>query len=113
MTTPSNTTDNTLHAFEGTRELANQTLDQAAGTVRELKREVRPAFEALATKAQDTLRRGLDAASQTGAQAQESVQRYADATGKYIAQQPVKSVLIAAGAGALLAGLLMALRKRG
>jgi len=81
--------------------------------VRELKREARPAFEALASKAQDTLRRGIDAASQTGAQAQESVQRYADATGKYIAQQPVKSVLIAAGAGALLAGLLMALRKRG
>ena len=38
--------------------------------------------------------------------------RYADVTGRYVSQQPVRSVLIAVAAGAAIAALVVAARRR-
>ena len=82
--------DTAEQAFDSTRAFADASLD----------------------KAQRLARRGLDAAAETGAKAQQSLARYADTTGRYVADQPMKSVLIAAAAGAAIATLLMASRHR-
>ena len=78
------------HAYDMTRNFADESLDQA----------------------QRFARRGLDAASDAGAKAQKTLARYADSTGEYVANQPMKSVLIAAAAGAAIATLVLSARRR-
>ena len=77
-------------AYDMTRNFADESLDQA----------------------QRFARRGLDAASEAGAKAQKTLTRYADSTGDYVANQPMKSVLIAAAAGAAIATLVLSARRR-
>ena len=77
-------------AYDMTRNFADESLDQA----------------------QRFARRGLDAASDAGAKAQKTLTRYADSTGEYVANQPMKSALIAAAAGAAIATLLLSARRR-
>ncbi len=77
--------------LEGTRELAAQALEQAAEKMR-------------------SLREGM---SGTANAAQRSVHHYAGATSRYIADQPVRAALIAAGVGALIAAVVLWSRRRG
>ena len=56
--------------------------------------------------------KGVDAASEAALAAQKQLTRYADVTGRYVSQQPVKSVLIAVAAGAAIAALVVAARRR-
>ncbi len=73
---------------------------------------VDPWMGRLSSSARDLTRQGMDLASSAGLKAQQSLHRYADATTGYIAQQPVRAVLVAAAVGAGLALLLSATRKR-
>lgn len=98
-------------AVENTRSFANHQLDRAHDKVRDLRGTVEPAIDRLAARAQDVASRGINAASDASAKVQKQINHYADATGKYVAEQPVKSVLIAAAAGAALAALVMAARR--
>ncbi len=77
-------------AYEGTRNLVDASFDQA----------------------QRFAKRGLDAASDAGARAQKTLSRYADSTGEYVANQPMKSMLISAVAGAVIAALFFSARRR-
>ncbi|MBC7468706.1 MAG: hypothetical protein H7322_05215 [Ramlibacter sp.] len=88
-------------ALDSTRQLASQVLERASDKVRDL----RVGASSLATK-------GVDAASEAAAAAQKQFSRYADVTGRYVSQQPVKSVLIAVAAGAAIAALVVAARRR-
>lgn len=88
-------------ALDSTRQLASQVLGRASEKVRDL----RSGAGHLAT-------RGVDAAAEAAAAAQKQLSRYADLTGRYVSQQPVKSVLIAVAAGAAIAALVVAARRR-
>ncbi len=78
-------------ALDSTREFAAQALDRAADKLRDL-------------------RHGM---SDTTATAQRQVGRYAEVTRHYVADQPVRSALIAAAVGAaLMAAILLARRQR-
>lgn len=78
-------------AFDNTREFAAQALERAADRMR-------------------NLREGM---ADTASAAQRRVGRYADATTRYVAEQPVKSALVAAAVGALvMAAILMSRRNR-
>ena len=77
-------------AYEATRNLADTSLGQA----------------------QRFARRGLDAASDAGAKAQKTLSRYADSTGGYVANQPMKSMLISAAEAAVIATLFFSARRR-
>ena len=111
QTTARNLTDDALQsaqsAVESTRAYANDTLDRAGEKVRDLRREAEPAINRLTAKAQDYATKGYEFAADTSAQAKEKLQRYADVTGRYVADQPVKSVLIAAAAGAAIAAAIL------
>lgn len=108
MTTFTSKTRTQHDPQEPAHHLANQVLksaEQAYDTTRNF------ADESL-DQAQRFARRGLDAASDAGAKAQKTLVRYADSTGEYVANQPMKSILIAAAAGAAIATLLLSVRHR-
>ena len=78
-------------AFDSTREFAAQALERAAERMR-------------------GFREGM---TDTAMAAQRRMGRYADATTRYVAQQPVKAALLAAAVGALvMAAILMSRRSR-
>ncbi|MES2281245.1 MAG: hypothetical protein V4542_07515 [Pseudomonadota bacterium] len=99
-------------AVDNTRAYANDALDRAEDKVRELRGNVDPMIEALATKAQKLARQSLDMAAEAKEKAQQSLSRYASATTQYVSEQPVRSVLIAAAVGAAVALLVSASRNR-
>ena len=76
-------------ALESTREFANQAFEKAGEKVRDLRYGVK------------------DLASKSAS----SVGEYAQATTRYVADQPLKSALIAAAVGAAVAALVLAMRR--
>ena len=66
----------------------------------------------LASKAQKLARQSLDMAAEAKEKAQQSLTRYASATSHYVSEQPVRSVLIAAAVGAVVAILVSSTRRR-
>lgn len=76
-------------ALETTRELASQAIGKAGEKVRDL-------------------RYGIQDLASKGAS---SVGGYAQTTGRYVSEQPVKSALIAAAVGAAVAALVLAMRR--
>ncbi|RYF36057.1 MAG: hypothetical protein EOO25_21520 [Comamonadaceae bacterium] len=97
--------DNALHASETaldhTRQLASQALERAGERLHDVR-----------LGARDLTVRGIGAVGDRAVAAQRQIGRYAEATGRYVSDQPLKSALIAAAAGALLAGVLIAARRR-
>ena len=88
-------------ALDSTRQLASQVIERAGERVRDLRYGAR-----------DLASKGVDAASEAAVAAQKQLSRYADVTGRYVSQQPVRSVLIAVAAGAAIAALVVAARRR-
>jgi ElaB/YqjD/DUF883 family membrane-anchored ribosome-binding protein len=97
---------------ERTRHFASDALAQAESKARELRDSVDPMIDMLAEKAQKLARQSKDMASQARHKTQESLTRYADVTTKYVADQPVRSVIIAAAVGAAVALLVASSRNR-
>lgn len=79
----------TTHALDSTREFANQAFERAGEKVRDLRYGVK-----------DLANKGVT-----------SVGEYAHATTRYVAEQPLKSALIAAAVGAAVAALVLAMRR--
>lgn len=103
---------NADNAVGATRDYANHALDKAESKVRELRGEVDPLVDMLASKAQKLARQSLDMAAEAKDKAQQSLSRYATATTHYVAEQPMRSILIAAGVGAAVALLVASTRQR-
>ncbi|NML84747.1 hypothetical protein [Polaromonas sp.] len=99
-------------ALESTRDHANDALDKAESKVRELRGSVDPMVDMLATKAQKLARHSLDLASEAKDRAEQSFKRAAGVTTRYVSEQPVRSILIAAAVGATVALLVSATRHR-
>lgn len=97
---------------DSTREFANDTLDKADSKVRELRGQVDPMVDMLASKAQKLARQSFDMASEAKHRAQQSLTQAANTTGRYVSEQPLRSVLIAAAVGAGVAMLISASRHR-
>jgi ElaB/YqjD/DUF883 family membrane-anchored ribosome-binding protein len=79
---------NDIHPLDSTRRLAQDALDRASNTVRDLRYGV----------------------SDRASAAQRYVGDYAVAGRQYVAEHPLKSALIAAAVGAAVAGLVVAMR---
>jgi len=94
-------------AVESTRAYANDALDKAGEKVRDLRGNVDPLVEQISAKVQQLASRGLEYAYDARSRAQNQLNRYGDATGRYVSEQPVKSVLIAAATGAAIAAAIL------
>jgi ElaB/YqjD/DUF883 family membrane-anchored ribosome-binding protein len=99
-------------AVDSTREYANDALDKAENKVRELRGQVDPMVDMLASKAQKLARQSLDVASEAKHRAQQSLSHASAATGRHVSEHPLRSVLIAAAIGAAVAMLVSATRHR-
>jgi ElaB/YqjD/DUF883 family membrane-anchored ribosome-binding protein len=90
----------TGHALESTKQFASQALDKAGEKVRDLR-----------YGASGLARKGASSVSDATAAAQRQLGQYAQVTGRYVSEQPVKSALIAAAIGAAVAALVLAIRR--
>ena len=90
-------------AFDSTREHANDAMDKAENKMREFRGSVDPMVDMLASKALQLARQSLDMASDAKHHAEKSLKNAADATTHYVAQQPMRSITIAAIVGAAVA----------
>jgi len=99
-------------ALNTTRDHANNAIDKAESKLRELRGNVDPAVEFLAEKAQKMARQSLDLASEAKERAEKSFKHAADTTTRYVSEQPMRSVLIAAAVGAAVALLVSTSRHR-
>lgn len=94
------TTDTQM--LESTRRLASEALERASNTVRDLRSSV-----------SDVATRGMSVASDRASAAQRYMGEYARTGTRYVADHPLKSALVAAAVGAVVAGVIIALRRRG
>ncbi len=99
-------------AVDATRNAANASLDKAEAGVQKLREGVDPAISDLAAKAQELAERGINYCAQTSAQLRQQMDEYSEITTRYVRQQPGKSVLMAAAAGAVLTMLAMSMSRR-
>jgi len=99
-------------AVETTRAYAKNAVNAAGEKVRDLQRDAEPAVEQIAAKVQQAVQRGLEAASKTTERAHRRFEDAANVTGRYISDQPVRSVLVAAAAGAAIAALIVLATRR-
>ena len=95
------TIETSNQTLESTRRLASEALERASHTVKEMRSGV-----------QDAATRGLGAVSDRAAAARGYVSEYARTGTRYVADNPLKSALIAAAVGAAVAGLVLAMRHR-
>lgn len=105
--------DTAASAVQATRRMANDTLEKAENSVRRLRAGADPLIDDLAYKAQDLASRSIDYCAQTSERARRQFHQAGDATTRYVNEQPGKSLLMAAAAGAALATLAMLLSRRG
>lgn len=91
---------------QSTRDAAHSTLERAEEGVRTLRGKADPVIDDLAARAQELAARSIDYCAETGAKARRHIQDAADATTRYVEQQPGKAVMIAAASGAALATLM-------
>lgn len=94
-------------AVETTRGYANDALDKAGEKVRDLRGSIDPLVDQITTKVQQLASRGIEYATDAKSRAQQQINRYGDVTGRYVSEQPVKSVLIAAATGAAIAAIIL------
>jgi len=99
-------------AVQSTRDAANNSLEKAEQSVRALRSQTDPVIDDLAARAQELASRSIDYCAETSARARRQMQEAADATTKYVAEQPGKSLVIAAASGAALATLVLWISRR-
>lgn len=92
---------NDLHPLDSTRKLASDALERASTSMKDLR-----------TGVQGAASRSLGAVSDRATAAQRYVGEYASVGTRYVADHPMKSALIAAAVGAVVAGVILAMRHR-
>lgn len=102
----------TDRAIDATRQYAHDAIASAESKIQTLRTNVEPTVDMLANKAQHFAHQGMDAAVHAKNRVQESLVHYGDTTTRYVSKQPVRSVLMAAAFGAVVALLLSPSRSR-
>ena len=103
-------------AMDRTREYASDMAHDAQSalrkTARDIQDEVDPMIDVLTAKAQDLAHQSMELAQEAKKRAQKSINKATKATSDYVAEQPLRSVVIAAAVGAAVALLVASSRSR-
>lgn len=110
--TASNIAENTSDAVKDTLEKTAASIKDSAEIAKENFEKVKPDFEDLTAKAQELASKGIDFCTSCTEQAKQHFHRTSEATSRYVAEQPTKSVVIAALAGAALAAAFLSRSRR-
>ncbi len=98
--------------IDSAHDAAQSALSSASNKLENFQNGVKPAIERLASRGAEIAQTGLDATREAGTRAKATASRYVNACENYVTEQPMKSVAIAAAAGAALAALLIVARNR-
>ena len=98
--------------IDSAHDAAQNALSSASSKLENLQSGVKPAIERFASRGAELAQTGIDATREAGTRAKATASRYASACENYVTEQPMKSVAIAAAAGATLAALLILARNR-
>jgi len=98
--------DRADQAIQATRRAAHGALDSLNDKVDEFGDSASGAFARAAARVDELTRHGIERARETSNEVRTQVARAGDRTVGYIQDEPVKSVLIAAAAGAAIAALI-------
>jgi ElaB/YqjD/DUF883 family membrane-anchored ribosome-binding protein len=93
-------------AIRSTQRVANEALDGLAGSVQDLRQQAAPLLNRVGEQAGAMAQRGVDAVRDSSAHLREKALQASDTTVSYIKDEPIKAMLIAAGAGAALMAML-------
>lgn len=93
-------------AIRSTQHLANTTLGNLAGAVEDVRHDATPLFNRAGEQASALAQRGVDAVRDGSLRLRDSAVQAKDGTVLYIKDEPLKSMLIAAAAGAALMALV-------
>jgi ElaB/YqjD/DUF883 family membrane-anchored ribosome-binding protein len=93
-------------AIKNTQRAANSTLDSLASTVQDLRKQAAPLLNRAAESANAYLQQGLGAVHESSDKVRAQARIASARTVNYIKDEPVKSILIAAAAGAVLTALV-------
>jgi ElaB/YqjD/DUF883 family membrane-anchored ribosome-binding protein len=93
-------------AINATQRAANSTLDSLNNTVQDLRKQAAPLLNHAAETANAYLHQGMDAVHDGSNKVRAQARRASACTVNYIKDEPVKSILIAAAAGAVLTALV-------
>jgi ElaB/YqjD/DUF883 family membrane-anchored ribosome-binding protein len=94
------------NAIRSTTRFADDSLETLSNRVQDARDQAAPVLSRVAERAEALTRRGVSAVRETSDQVRERALRASDATVGYIKDEPVKSILIAAAAGAALMALV-------
>ena len=98
-------------AVDSSKRAAQAALNSVQDGVDQLREAIPSAFTRAAAQVESITRQGIDRARQASADMRSQVNLAGDRTVQYIKEEPVKSVLVAAVAGAALVGLLSLLTR--
>ncbi len=93
-------------ALQATRSATDHALDSLQSGVEGLRQSGPAALSRAAAQVEELTRRGMERAREAGVEVKNQVTRAGDRSVDYIRDEPVKSVLIAAAAGATIAALI-------
>jgi ElaB/YqjD/DUF883 family membrane-anchored ribosome-binding protein len=97
---------------EAAQDAAHRALEHVSDKIDELQEEAGPAVQRVAERGAALARDGLNTSRELGKRAKRAASQYANACESYVTEQPLKSIAIAAAAGATVAALLMLARNR-
>ena len=98
--------------IDSARDVAQNTLSKVSDKIDQLQSGVKPAIDRFATRSAEIAQKGWETTRDAGYRAKDAATRYTNACENYVTEQPLKSVAIAAAAGATLAALLILARNR-
>ena len=94
------------NAIRSTQQLANSALDSLASSVQDVRHEAAPLLNRAGEQASALAQRGVNAVRDSSLRLRDSAVQAKDGTVLYIKDEPLKSMLIAAAAGAALMALV-------
>lgn len=98
-------------AIKSTQGLVSDALNDLTGRVENLRDDARPVIDRVGRQATAMAQRGADAIRDGSQQLRDTARHASDRTVGYIRDEPVRSVLMAAAAGAALMGLIALLAR--
>ena len=93
-------------AIRSAQRSANETLDRVADGVQDLRQDAGPLLNRAADQASALAQRGAAAVRAGSDQVRDRARRVSASTARYINDEPVKAILIAAAAGATLLAIV-------
>lgn len=100
-------------AIHGTQQVADKALGGLDDKVQNLRNQASPRYDEAAERVNALAHQGLRSMHDTTQRLRESARHLSDGTRHYVREEPVKSMLIAAAAGAVLMGLASLLARSG